>query len=270
MGAKNNDSHSEKQAIVKFYTMEYRKCGNFNSKNDSRPCMGASAILKSVDFRAFPINVKTIAPTQKLYQSGHAIWHGDTPMAVRSFLESYDFTGKKVIPFCSSGSSAPQTSYNSVSEAVPGAHVLEGFWTRGADVGNAANDVNRWIDGLGVVGENKEGETLQSQIHITAGDTVFTATLADNSSADALKNILLQGPLTINMSDYANMEKVGPIGTSLPRNDEHIETEAGDLILYQGNSFVVYYGTNTWNFTRLGKIDGVTKEQLFAALGSGM
>ena len=201
---------------------------------------------------------------------GYPIWHGDTPMAVRSFLESYDFTGKKVIPFCSSGSSAPQTSYNSVSEAVPGAHVLEGFWTRGADVGNAANDVNRWIDGLGVVGENKEGETLQSQIHITAGDTVFTATLADNSSADALKNILLQGPLTINMSDYANMEKVGPIGTSLPRNDEHIETEAGDLILYQGNSFVVYYGTNTWNFTRLGKIDGVTKEQLFAALGSGM
>ena len=54
--------------------MEYRKCGKFNSKNDSRPCMGASAILKSVDFRAFEINVKTIAPTQKLYQSGHAIW----------------------------------------------------------------------------------------------------------------------------------------------------------------------------------------------------
>ena len=76
MGAKNNDSTSEKQAIVKIYTMEYRKCGNFNSKNDSRPCMGASAFLKSVDFTAFEINVKTIAPTQKLYQSGHAIWCG--------------------------------------------------------------------------------------------------------------------------------------------------------------------------------------------------
>ena len=74
MGAKNNDSPSQKQAIVKFYTMGYRKCGNFNSKNDSRPCMGASAILKSVYFRAFAVNVKTIAPTQKLYQSGHAIW----------------------------------------------------------------------------------------------------------------------------------------------------------------------------------------------------
>lgn len=74
LSAKNNDRHSQKQAIVIFYTMKYRKCGNFNSKNDSRPCMGASAILKSIDFRAFEINVKTIVPTQKLYQSGHAIW----------------------------------------------------------------------------------------------------------------------------------------------------------------------------------------------------
>ena len=74
LGAKNNDSHSQKQAIVIFYTMKYRKSGNFNSKNDSRLCRGASAILKSVDFTAFAENVKTVAPTQKLYQSGHAIW----------------------------------------------------------------------------------------------------------------------------------------------------------------------------------------------------
>ena len=75
MGAKNNDSHLKKWVIVIFYTMEYRKCGNSNSKNDSRPCMGASAFMKSVDFRAFAVNVKTIAPTQNLYQSGHAIWY---------------------------------------------------------------------------------------------------------------------------------------------------------------------------------------------------
>ena len=74
LGAKNNDSLSEKQAIVKFYTLEYGKCDNFNSKNDSRPCMDASAFLKSVDFTAFAENVKTVAPTQKLYQPGHAIW----------------------------------------------------------------------------------------------------------------------------------------------------------------------------------------------------
>lgn len=200
---------------------------------------------------------------------GYPIWHGDTPMAIRSFLESYDFSGKKVIPFCSSGSSRPDTSYASVRASAPGAEVLDGFWIRGADVGNAADEVNQWIEGLGIMQKNEEAGTMANQIVITAGDTVFTAALANNSSAEAFRELLLQGPLTIHMSDYASMEKVGPIGTSLPRNDEHIVTEAGDIILYQGNSLVIYYDTNTWNFTRIGKIEGVTKRQLLAALGSG-
>ena len=200
---------------------------------------------------------------------GYPIWHGDTPMAVRTFLESYDFTGKKVIPFCSSGSSRPDTSFSSVRASAEGAEILDGFWTRGADVANAADEVNQWIDGLGIVQKNGEEEVMADKIHITAGDTTFTVALAGNSSAEALKELLSGGPLTIHMSDYANMEKVGPIGTSLPRNDEQIVTEAGDIILYQGNSLVIYYDTNTWNFTRIGKIEGVTKEQLLAALGTG-
>jgi hypothetical protein len=93
---------------------------------------------------------------------------------------------------------------------------------------------------------------------ITAGDTTFIATLADSSSVEALKELLVEGPLTIDMSDYGNMEKVGSIGTSFPRNDEQITTGAGDIILYQGNSLVIYYDTNSWNFTRIGKIDGGT------------
>lgn len=111
--------------------------------------------------------------------------------------------------------------------------------------------------------------TEQNKITITAGDTVFTATLADNSSADALKELLAEGPLTIDMSDYGNMEKVGPIGKNLPTNDEDIHTKAGDLILYQGNSLVIYYDENSWNFTRLGKIEGVTGEELLDAFGDG-
>ena len=113
--------------------------------------------------------------------------------------------------------------------------------------------------------ENKEENIMK----ITAGDTVFTAELADNSSVEALKTLLEEGPLTIEMSDYASMEKVGPIGQDLPRNDEQISTDAGDIILYQGNSLVIYYGTNSWNFTRIGKINGVTKQELLDAFGDG-
>ena len=104
---------------------------------------------------------------------------------------------------------------------------------------------------------------------ITIGNTVLTATLADNSSVTALKELLSKGPLTIDMSDYGNMEKVGPIGTSLPRNDTQITTGAGDIILYQGNSLVIYYDRNSWNFTRIGKIDGVSQTELKNILGSG-
>lgn len=109
----------------------------------------------------------------------------------------------------------------------------------------------------------------EDSMKITIGDTVLTAELADNSSVDALKELLAGGPLTINMSDYANMEKVGPIGSSLPRNDEQITTGAGDIILYQGNSLVIYYDKNSWNFTRIGKINGVSQDELKEILGDG-
>ena len=75
--------------------------------------------------------------------------------------------------------------------------------------------------------------------------------------------------MTISMRDYGDMEKVGDIGTSLPTNDEQITTEAGDLILYMGSAFVIYYAPNSWNFTRLGKIDNITVQELKNILGDG-
>lgn len=79
---------------------------------------------------------------------------------------------------------------------------------------------------------------------------------------------LAQGSVDIRMDDYGNMEKVGSLGFSLPRNDRQTTTAPGDLILYQGNSFVIYYDTNSWSFTRLGKVDGVsTRNEMLDLLG---
>ncbi len=106
-------------------------------------------------------------------------------------------------------------------------------------------------------------------MNIKIGDNVLTATLVENSSVDALKAVLSEGPLTINMRDYGSMEKVGPLGMDLPRNDQQITTEAGDIILFQGSALVIYYAPNSWNFTRLGKINNVTTEELREILGDG-
>ena len=102
---------------------------------------------------------------------------------------------------------------------------------------------------------------------ITFGDHVLSAPFADNSSAAEFQALLAQGPLTIEMEDYGGFEKVGPLGTSLTRNDAQITTEPGDIILYQGNQITVYYGTNTWSFTRLARIDDPTDLQ--EKLGDG-
>lgn len=90
---------------------------------------------------------------------------------------------------------------------------------------------------------------------ITVGEQELLAAFADNSSAEEFRELLAQGPLTIEMEDYGGFEKVGPLGTTLTRNDTRITTEPGDVILYQGNQITIYYGTNSWSFTRLARID---------------
>ena len=87
----------------------------------------------------------------------------------------------------------------------------------------------------------------------------------DNESVDALKELC---PLTLEMSMYGGFEQVGSLGKSLPSNDEQITTEYGDIVLYSGDRMVVFYGSNSWSYTRLGHID-ITQEELTELLGNG-
>ncbi len=104
---------------------------------------------------------------------------------------------------------------------------------------------------------------------LTVGNRTLEVELSENTSVKALVKELSKGPVTVRMSDYGNMEKVGPLGQSLPRNDTQITTEAGDVILYQGNMLVIYYAPNSWSFTRLGKIKNDSAQSLKDILGDG-
>jgi hypothetical protein len=112
---------------------------------------------------------------------------------------------------------------------------------------------------------------MKIKIEITSdsGSHTLTATLADNSSASAFYELLQKGSVMVAMHDYGSFEKVGSLPSSLPRNDTQITTESGDIILYQGNQITIYYDTNSWSFTRLGKVDGVTQTELKKILGKG-
>lgn len=109
----------------------------------------------------------------------------------------------------------------------------------------------------------------QTKIQLAAGGRTATATLTDNAAARALAALLADGPIEIDMSDYGGFEKVGFLPQSLPTSNSQISTVPGDIMLYQGNQMVIFYGTNSWSYTRLGKIDGATAESMRQLLGSG-
>ena len=91
----------------------------------------------------------------------------------------------------------------------------------------------------------------------------------DKASVDALRELVRSAPLTVQMSRYGGFEQVGSLGTSLPQSDVQTTTGAGDIVLYSGSNIVIFYGSNSWAYTRLGKIQGMSAQELSALLGSG-
>ena len=102
---------------------------------------------------------------------------------------------------------------------------------------------------------------------VQVGGSNFTASLEENAAVDALVEMMEQEPVTIQMRDYSGFEKVGSLGTSLPASNRQTTTQAGDIMLYEGNQIVMFYGSNSWSYTRLGHVDDLNGWE--KALGSG-
>ena len=121
----------------------------------------------------------------------------------------------------------------------------------------------------------KSPEIMQSQaeeesdMRLMIDNQEVSVIWEDNESVDALRELAQSKPLTISMSMYGGFEQVGHIGTSLTRNDVQTTTSAGDIVLYSGNQIVVFYGSNSWAYTRLGKIQGLSGQELAELLGNG-
>ena len=102
---------------------------------------------------------------------------------------------------------------------------------------------------------------------MTIGNTKVDVSWEDNDSVRELRELASSG-ITIQMSMYGGFEQVGSIGQSVTRNDKQTTTEPGDIVLYSGNQLVVFYGSNSWSYTRLGKIN-LSDEELENLLGNG-
>ena len=104
---------------------------------------------------------------------------------------------------------------------------------------------------------------------MTINDTPITVEWEDNESVQALKELCREQSLTINMSMYGGFEQVGSIGADLPQNDEQTTTSPGDIVLYSGDQMVVFYGSNSWAYTRLGHITDQSESALTQLLANG-
>jgi len=110
---------------------------------------------------------------------------------------------------------------------------------------------------------------LKKALQLTINSTAVQVDWEDNASVEALTELISSAPLTVQMSMYGGFEQVGALGTSLPRDDRQTTTQAGDIVLYAGDQIVVFYGSNSWAYTRLGRITDQSVQELRDLLGNG-
>ena len=111
-----------------------------------------------------------------------------------------------------------------------------------------------------------ESTLADNQIRVTVGSSSFIVNQEDNETAKALRKMITDEDLTISASNYGGFEKVCQLGKTLPRNDKQITTEAGDVMLYSGNQIVFFYGANSWSYTKIGKVEASSIEELESVL----
>ena len=201
----------------------------------------------------------------------YPIWHYTLSVPTAAFLDEYDFSGKTIYAFAANAGSRFADSIEKIQAAEPEATVIEGISVSQREMDGAKDAVSAKIQELmeevPSMGETSEKEQTAMKMNVQVGTYTFTATLEDNDAVRELTEMMQAGPVTINMSDYSGFEKVGPLGKSLTTSNSQTVTTAGDIVLYNGNNIVMFYGSNSWSYTRIGKIDDLT--DWTAALGSG-
>lgn len=260
-----------KQAAQKLFDMGYTRIYEFGGintwdgeivtentpQNSAPPVNGtASVSYESFDGGGPEFSVKIDDPEIASWESQRHYWKDDhDQMTGAGYEVIITFTALK----------AGETTVT-ISARSPIADNFDAVYSiKVDDAGNIALELQEEKDAFGPVEAIRPVPTLV----IEANDIWFYASLEDNSSAKALAEKLSTGEIMIDMHDYGGFEKVGELPWTLPRNDETITTQPGDVILYQGDKITIYYGENTWDFTRLARIGNTTREELLDALGDG-
>ena len=198
------------------------------------------------------------------------LWWSQMASNMQTFLFKYgkEMANKNIGLIVSSYSSSIGGVEADAKRLIPeGKFLSKSLWINNANHSRRKSLLTDWLKEVDYT--NLTTTNTTSTMNLKVNSHNLTVELVNNSSTEALIALLKEAPITYEAQDYGNFEKVGDIGHTLPQNNEQITTEPGDIILYQGNNICIYYGVNSWNFTRLGKIKNVGATELKNILGSG-
>ena len=141
----------------------------------------------------------------------------------------------------------------------------DALWINASKHANRANMIKDWLPKL----DFAVTQTDMEKIYITIGGLTHSATLVNNSATQTLIEKLKNGSVTVTLNSSGGFEIWGALGFSLPTSNEQVNAQPGDVILYNGSNICMFFGSNSWSYTRLGRIDGLSESELRTFLKAG-
>ncbi len=196
------------------------------------------------------------------------LWWSQMAAIMQTYLFNYgaQMAGKHVALIVSSHSSGISGVVADAERLVKNVTWMgDALWINASNHGNRASLIQNWLPTLNFA----EKQTTMSKMYITIDGQAQAVTLVDNQATKTLVEKLQQAPVTVTLSSSGDFEIWGALGFSLPTSNEQINAQPGDVILYNGSNICIFYGTNSWSYTRLGKIDGLSESELRTFLKAG-
>lgn len=197
------------------------------------------------------------------------LWWSNMAAIMQTFLfqEGPGMAGKTIGLIISSYSSGISSVVADAKRLIPeGKFVGESLWISNANRSRQDALIKQWLTQF-----NNDSTSMPDHIKISIGGKTLPVAMEENDATKALVKELSVAPISYEADDYGGFEKVGELGFSLPASDSHFTTDPGDVMLYSGNQIVLFYGSNSWSYTRIGKMEYDNPDDLksFLKVGEG-
>jgi len=196
------------------------------------------------------------------------LWWSQMAAIMQTYLfqSASQMAGKHVAMIVSSHSSGISGVVADAQRLLPDVTWMgDALWINASHHSQRATLIADWLKNLNFA----KGETSMEKMLITIGGQTQSVALESNAATKALTEKLKQAPVTVTLSSSGGFEIWGALGFSLPASDQQTTAQPGDVILYNGSNICLFYGTNSWSYTRLGKIEGLSESELRTFLKAG-